>query len=137
MGGFDLAVILGLGVVSHWFLDVLIHRPDMPVLPRGPYLGLQLCGSVPLTIAAEAIVFGLGIVVYLKTTRAVDRTGTWALWSLLVLLTVIWVASLFGPPPPDERAVAWTGLALWLFVPWGWWIDRHRAIVGGLGEARP
>lgn len=75
MGGFDLAVVLALGVVSHWFLDVLMHRPDMPVLPRGPYLGLQFWNSVPLTIVAEAIVFGLGIAVYLKTTRAVDRTG--------------------------------------------------------------
>lgn len=29
----------------------------------------------------------------------------------------------------DERKVEWTGLAMWLFVPWGWWIDRHRTIV--------
>ena len=130
------ALILALGVVSHWFLDVLMHRPDMPVLPRGPYLGLQLWNSVPLTLAAEAAVFGLGIAVYLRTTRAVDRTGTWALWSLLVFLALIWIASLFAPPPSDERAVEYSGLALWLFVPWGWWIDRHRAIVGGHGEAR-
>lgn len=41
------AVVLALGVVSHWFLDVLMHRPDMPVLPRGPYLGLALWNSVP------------------------------------------------------------------------------------------
>lgn len=131
------ALVLALGVVSHWFLDVLMHRPDMPVLPRGPYVGLRLWNSVPLTIAAEAIVFGLGISVYLRTTRAVDRTGTWALWSLLVVLPLVWVASLFGPPPSEERAVEYSGLALWLFVPWGWWIDRHRAIVGGHGEARP
>jgi membrane-bound metal-dependent hydrolase YbcI (DUF457 family) len=131
------ALVLALGVVSHWFLDVLMHRPDMPVLPRGPYLGLALWNSVPWTIAAEALVFGAGTAVYLKTTRAVDRTGTWALWSLLVLLPLIWIASLFGPPPPDESAVVYSGLALWLFVPWGWWIDRHRAIVSDRGEARP
>lgn len=144
LGGLDLlfrrnragALVLALGVVSHWFLDVLMHRPDMPVLPRGPYLGLRLWNSVLLTLAAEAIVFGLGIAVYLRTTRAVDRTGTWALWSLLVFLALIWIGSVFGPPPSDERAVEYSGLALWLFVPWGWWIDRHRAIVGGHGEAR-
>ena len=130
------ALILALGVVSHWFLDVLMHRPDMPVLPGGPYLGLRLWDSVPLTVAAEAIVFGLGIAVYLRTTHAVDRTGKWALWALLALLALIWIGSLFGPPPPDERAVEYSGLALWLFVPWGWWIDRHRAIVIGRGEVR-
>ncbi len=129
------AVVLALGVVSHWFLDALMHRPDMPVLPRGPFVGLSLWNSVPLTILAEALVFGPGIAVYLKTTRAIDRTGSWALWSLLALLTAIWAASIFGPPPPDQRAVEYSGLGLWLFVPWGWWIDRHRTIVDGRREA--
>jgi hypothetical protein len=38
-GGWVVPVIAGL-VVSHWFLDVLTHRPDMPVYPGGPKLGL-------------------------------------------------------------------------------------------------
>jgi hypothetical protein len=54
----------------------------------------------------------------------------WALWSLVLFLALAWSASVFGPPPPNERAVSLSGLALWLFVPWGYWIDRHRAIVG-------
>ena len=113
------------------------HAPAGHARPAArPVSGLRLWNSVLLTLAAEAIVFGLGIAVYLRTTRAVDRTGTWALWSLLVFLALIWIGSVFGPPPSDERAVEYSGLALWLFVPWGWWIDRHRAIVGGHGEAR-
>lgn len=130
------AAVLAAGVVSHWILDVFMHRPDMPLGPDGPFYGMRLWDSLPLTVVAEALVFGLGAAVYLKTTRAVDRTGTWALWSLLALLAVIWIASVLGPPPSATRAVAYSGLALWLFVPWGWWIDRHRAIVGGLGEVR-
>src|ERR1700730_14780021 len=123
------AMVLVAGVVSHWVLDVFVHRPDMPVLPSGPYAGLSLWSSIPLTVAAEALVFGVGIAMYLTTTRAADRTGTWALWSLLVFLGVTWLASIAGPPPPNERVVEWSGLAMWLFVPWGWWIDRHRTIV--------
>lgn len=123
------AIVLAAGVVSHWIFDVFVHRPDMPVLPSGPYAGLNLWRSLPLTVAAEVLVFGAGIAVYLKTTRAADRTGTWALWSLLVFLAVTWVASIAGPPPPNERVVELAGLAMWLFVPWGWWIDRHRTIV--------
>jgi len=123
------AVLLGLGVVSHWFLDVLVHRPDMPVLPSGPKVGLGLWSSPAATAVAEALVYGAGIAMYLRTTRAADRTGRWAFWALVVFLAVAWLASVLGPPPPDERAVVWTGLAMWLFVPWGWWIDRHRTIV--------
>jgi len=127
------AVVFGLGVVSHWFLDAFVHRPDMPLLLRGPYVGLGLWNSFPLTVVAEALAFGLGIAVYLKTTRALDRTGAWALWALVVFLAALWVGSIAGPPPPSEKAVAFSGIAMWLFVPWGYWIDRHRAIVGARG----
>jgi hypothetical protein len=123
------AFLLAAGVVSHWFLDAFVHRPDMPVLPAGPKVGLGLWNSPAATVFAEAIVFGSGIVVYLKTTRARDRTGHWAFWALIVFLTATWVGSILGPPPPNERAMEWTGIAMWLFVPWGWWIDWHRTIV--------
>ena len=121
--------VLAAGVGSHWVLDALVHRPDMPVGIEGPYVGLSLWNSVPLTVAAEAIVFGGGIVLYLRGTSARDRTGVWALWALVAFLAVTWVASIAGPPPPSERVVEVTGVAMWLFVPWGWWIDRHRIIV--------
>jgi hypothetical protein len=129
------ALAFGIGIVSHWFLDAFVHRPDMSVLPRGPYVGLGLWNSLPLTVATEAVVFGVGLAIYLKATRATDRTGTWALWSLVVFLAVAWVGSVAGPPPPSENVVEWSGIAMWLFVPWGYWIDRHRAIVGSRKEA--
>ena len=123
------AFLLAAGVVSHWFLDAFVHRPDMPVLPAGPKVGMGLWNSPVATVIAEAIVFGGGILVYLKTTHASDRTGRWAFWALIVFLAATWVGSLLGPPPPNERAMEWTGIAMWLFVPWGWWVDRHRTIV--------
>lgn len=126
------ALVLAVGVVSHWVLDAIVHRPDMPVLPEGPRVGLSIWNQPALTAILELLIYGGGIAVYLKTTSAVDRTGQWALWSLIVFLAVAWVASVAGPPPPDERTVAISGLAMWLFVPWGYWIDRHRAIVSAV-----
>jgi len=46
----------------------------------------------------------------------------------VVFLAAAWLASVLGPPPGSERAVQWIGLAMWVFVPWGWWIDRHRVL---------
>ena len=115
--------------MSHWFLDAFVHRPDMPILAGPPYFGLGIWNSVALTVAVEALALGVGLALYLRTTRALDRTGKWALWSLVAFLVVLWIASVAGPPPPSERAVAWSGVGMWLLVPWGYWIDRHRAMV--------
>jgi hypothetical protein len=120
-------IVLAAGILSHWVLDVVVHRRDMPLGLHGPYYGLQVWDSLPLTIGVEALLFGAGIAVYLGATRARDGVGVWAFWALIAFLAVTWLASVLGPPPPSERVVQWMGLLTWLFVPWGWWIDRHRA----------
>lgn len=120
------ASLLGLGVASHWLLDVATHRPDLPLWPGGPLVGFYLWRSIPATVAVETAMFAAGIWLYLRTTRARDRVGHYALWSLVVFLYVAYLANLFGPPPPSQDALAFGALAAWLFVPWAYWIDRHR-----------
>jgi membrane-bound metal-dependent hydrolase YbcI (DUF457 family) len=120
------AVIVFLLVVSHWGLDLVVHRPDLALYPGGPKLGLGLWNSVPWTLAAEVGILGLGSWIYLRTTKPAGRTGSWALWLLLAFLLVIQAANVFGPAPPSVAAIAWVGQAQWLLVLWGWWIDRHR-----------
>jgi hypothetical protein len=125
-------VVLAVGVLSHWVLDVLMHRPDMPIAPpsiASAKVGLSIWNHPMLTVILELLVYGGGILVYVRTTRPVDRTGSWALWSLVVFLAVVWAGNAFGPPPANERVVSLSGVAMWLFIPWGYWIDRHRAIV--------
>jgi hypothetical protein len=119
------AVILGLGVISHWVLDWIVHRPDLPLYPGGPKVGLGLWNSVAGAVAVEGGIFGLGLALYVMTTRARDRVGHWALWSLVSLLVAVYFANLLGGPPPSATAVAWAALAVWLLVPSGYWIDRH------------
>lgn len=123
------ALVVGALVVSHWFLDVPVHRPDLPLWPgSGVRVGLGLWNSLALTLILELGLFGLGLVVYARATRARDRVGSWGLWSMAALLALIYLSSLWGPPPPGEQALAYTTLGLWLFVPWSWWVDRHREL---------
>jgi hypothetical protein len=120
------ALVVGAAVLSHWFLDLVVHRPDLPVLPRGPYVGFGLWNSLPGSLLAEGLVFGGGIAFYVRGTRARDAAGRWALTALVAVLVAAQLGGYFGPPPPGENAVAYSALALWLVVPWGYWIDRHR-----------
>jgi membrane-bound metal-dependent hydrolase YbcI (DUF457 family) len=124
------AVTLALLVISHWLLDYLTHRPDMPLTIGGPErVGLGLWNSVPGTLAVELTVFGAGLAFYLRSTTARDRIGSIALWALAVFLLVIYLANIFGPPPPSVTAVAWAAQAMWLLVLWGYWVDGHRVPV--------
>ena len=123
------AVLLAALVVSHWVLDFVTHRPDMPLLPGdSTKVGLGLWNSVAATLVVEGAFFAACVWFYSRSTRALDRTGTWALWSLVAFLAIVYVANAFGPPPPSVAAVAWSANLLWLVVAWGYWIDRHRSI---------
>jgi hypothetical protein len=117
-----IALLLGAGVLSHWVLDVISHRPDMPILPHGPYIGLGLWNSVPATLVVELSMFAAGIWMYVRAEGAGRRRISF--WLLMAFLLVAYFAAAFGPPPPDARTLAWSALSAWLLVPWAWWADR-------------
>lgn len=121
------AMVLGFAVVSHWFLDLVVHRPDLPLYPGGAQLvGLGLWSSLGATLAVELPIFALGLWLYLRTTAASDALGRWGLLGLVVFLVAVYLANLFGEPPPNVTALAWVAQAQWLLVAWGYWVDKHR-----------
>ncbi|MFL5614076.1 MAG: metal-dependent hydrolase [Gemmatimonadaceae bacterium] len=128
------AALLGVLVLSHWILDVPMHRPDLLLWPGSSMsVGLGAWRSIPLTIVLELLVFLGGLLIYMRTTRARDGTGRWTLAAMVILLLLIFFSAFLSAPPPNERAVGLFALGIWLFVPWGYWIDRHRVLVEGRG----
>jgi membrane-bound metal-dependent hydrolase YbcI (DUF457 family) len=119
------AAVVSLLVVSHWVLDLLVHRPDLPLLfAGGPTLGLGLWN---LPIAAQALEIALFVAcfaVYLRTPAG--RSAGLKPWVLAALLVAIQLGNALGPPPPSMEAVAWVGQAQWLLVAAGYWADRPR-----------
>jgi membrane-bound metal-dependent hydrolase YbcI (DUF457 family) len=120
------ATIGGL-VLSHWILDLVTHRPDLPLWPGGPVTGLGLWNSIPGTLIVEGGLLAACLWIYLRGSVPRDRSGRWALVALVALTLLIWSSQPWSPPPPSSEAVAWGALILWLLPPWAQWIDRHRA----------
>ena len=121
------AFVIGLCVLSHWLLDVVMHRPDLPLYPGdSPMLGLGLWNSFSGSLLIEGLLFFMGVWLYLRSTTTKNKIGVWSLWSLVLFLIIIHLLNFFGPPPTETTGIAWVGQAQWLLVLWAYWIDRNR-----------
>lgn len=120
-----LAVVSGLLVFSHWWLDLPYHQPDLLLVPGGEtQLGFSLWNSPFATYAGEFGILALGLILYFKSRPALTRGKAIAFWSFIFFIVFGYFASIFGPPPPDAMALAWGGVSMWLMIPWAWWADR-------------
>jgi len=123
--------VLALLVVSHWVLDFVTHRPDMPLYPGGPKVGLGLWNSIAGTIVVEVAMYALGVWIYARATRPRDGVGRWSFVALAAFLIVSYFANLASAPPPSFQVRGVSAIiATAILLLWTWWTDRHR-------EARP
>jgi len=114
-------------VVSHWVLDWITHRPDMPLYPGSVKVGLGLWSSVPATVAVETVMFVAGVWMYARATRARDVIGRRAFAGFVGLMFATYAVSM-GPPPPSITALVIAAIAgAAVIILWAWWFDRHRA----------
>ena len=129
------AWILAALVVSHWFLDVPMHARDLPLWPgsASPKFGWGWWNIGVVTYVVEFAIYLAGISFYVRATRPKDRIGSWGLWTYIVVLAALFLAS-NGAPPPSANTLAWTALGIWLFVPWAWWVDKHRELAPFVGR---
>lgn len=120
--------VIALLATSHWGLDWLSHRADLPLYPgASPQLGFGLWHSVPATLAVEGALFIAGTLLYARFAQARDGVGRYAFWSLIGFLALIYLADRFDPPPPSVSAIAWVGIiGTVILYAWAAWADRHR-----------
>ena len=121
------ALVIESLVMSHWILDFITHRPDLPLVPASSArFGLGLWNNVPATLALESLFYFGAVALYVTITTAKDRVGRVGFWVLVAFLLGTQLANAFGPPPPNATMVAASALALWILVPVAAWVDKHR-----------
>jgi hypothetical protein len=123
------SLLIFVAVLSHWFLDFVAHRADMPLAPGiHKYYGLGLYNSRIGMISVEGLIWLSGIVIYLRATRSKKRLGIYVFWIGAAALTWIWLVSLRGLPPPGTIVQAGISSLVFMFVTvaWAYWVDHLR-----------
>jgi hypothetical protein len=116
------SVLLGVLVLSHWILDFITHRPDLPLSPFSDFkVGLGLWNMPIIEIVLEIGLFLTGVYLYFMTVKPKRKI---AFWTLIILFLAIHIMNIFGPLPPSINAVAWSANLMWMFVFWAWWIEK-------------
>ncbi|MDZ4307980.1 hypothetical protein [Allopontixanthobacter sp.] len=125
------ALIAGAVVISHWFLDLLVHRPDLTLTGAPPPIGLGLWNYPLIEIPLELGITLAAFTWYVRRTRG----PTLPPFILLGVMLTVQFASWFGPQPAEVgpavllAAMATLGVVTFL----AYWVGttrRHQRLRG-------
>jgi hypothetical protein len=118
------SVIVGLAVFSHWVLDFIVHRPDLPLYDNSMKVGLGLWNHPALALALEMLLLFGGMLLFFRG-RLSQSLGTFVFGALMVCMQAY---LFFGPPPVSDKAAAWSALACYaVFALVIWWLEDRRS----------
>jgi len=100
------ASVVGVAVFSHWVLDFVVHRPDLPLYDNSAKVGLGLWNFPAVALGLEAALLFGGMWLYFRLGAA-RRT---AMLVFGVVMLAIQAYVFFGPPPASDKAAAVTAL---------------------------
>ncbi|MFN2427959.1 MAG: hypothetical protein ABR587_16100 [Candidatus Binatia bacterium] len=109
------AALVAAVVTSHWFLDLLVHRPDLTLAGGSSKLGMGIWNYPAPAWALEVALVVAGVAVAMRACAHSDvsrRAWLWLGGGLLVLQT----SASFGPIPPSLTAIALSTVAIYFMV---------------------
>lgn len=119
------SLLVGLAVLSHWVLDLIVHRPDLPLYDNTAKVGLGLWDYPAWAFGLEATLLLGASALYLKAQPSA-RTAI-IVFGLVMLGVQAYV--FFGPPPVSSKAAASTALGAYvIFALIIWFLVDRRAI---------
>ncbi|QJB69323.1 hypothetical protein [Parasphingorhabdus halotolerans] len=126
------AMIGGAVVVSHWFLDLLVHAPDLTLAGSPPKLGFGLWNYPLIEMPLEILITFGALAFYIMKTRAISEKSKYAIALLAVLLTLFQAINWFGPPPEaanmEMKVTALVSFAAAALA--AWWLGKTRTLKG-------
>ncbi len=123
------AVVMAVAVLSHWFLDLVVHVPDLPLWDdTSPKLGLGLWNYPLVAYVIEAAMLIIGVWLYLSGTKPKSTGGKYGIIVFAGFLLLINAINFFSPPPPDNKVMLALSSTV-MFALLGavaFWLDKKR-----------
>ena len=121
------AIAIALAVFSHWLCDLIVHRPDLPIIDDGYKVGFGLWDYRWPAFVLELGVLFAGMAVYLRGTRPLDRIGRFGPYLVGVAFAGMQIFQIFGKPPATPTGMAIAAFSSYIAVAVVMsWIDPHR-----------
>ena len=121
----SVALVMAIAVASHWFLDLIVHTPDLPLAGDSTVkLGFGLWNYPIITFILEISLLA-GAAFYLSKNTNISKK--W-LWIITVVFSSIFLAINLGPAAePAPVSVLVFGIVLYgLFTGLGYWAERKK-----------
>lgn len=122
-------LVVAAAVFSHFFLDALVHPPQLPILGEGSrHVGLGLWNHLPFELSLEAVMILAAVVLYYRNTRARSALGRYGMATYTALIAILMIGGQASGTAPPARNVL---IASWLilvpvFAAIAFWLDRER-----------
>ncbi|HEX9094127.1 MAG TPA: hypothetical protein VF902_09105 [Coriobacteriia bacterium] len=134
LGGWRIGLVVGVTALSHWFLDLITHRPDLPLLGNLYKVGLGLWHYQVASYVVEAAWVAFAVWLYYRGSRTAGADRRYGIAILGAVLIATQAAFTFGPPPPSVASAAilnLLGYALLVFVAFR--LERGRMATSSAG----
>jgi hypothetical protein len=121
------AFLLALAVFSHWMLDLVVHRPDLPIYDNYYKVGFGLWNFPLPALALESALLFAGMWLYLHSTTATSFAGRYGPIFFGLAILAAHCLLLWGPLPPSTTVGAVRLGALYLILAAvAYWLDKQR-----------
>ncbi len=123
------ALILGIGVFSHYILDFIVHTPELTIMgDRSIVIGLGLWNHIYIAVFLELLIYLAGLYIYLRETKGLGFSGKYGMYIFSVILAAAAVITqVLSPRPMNGYEVAGSSLlSITLAILISFWLDRKR-----------
>ena len=124
-----IASAFALAIISHWFFDLPVHTPDLPIWnDESLKLGFGLWNHKNLAFMLECTVLLVGLFFYWKATRPQSKTKRYGIIAFVIFMLAFHASQVYGEPVPafmQKTSLSISAIASYFIFAWiAHWIDQ-------------